>query len=893
MTPLSRNSWLAGRRLSAREDVQREIAHHLAARVDELVTAGWDPVTARAEAARVFGDVAAVSDASRREALRLERSQRWREFAADVRRDIRVGIRGLVRHSGFSVIAVLTLALAIGANTTIYTLVHGVLLQPLPYPQADRLVQVSEVDAKGRAMSVAGRNFLDWQDQIHPFTAFAVYNNPRFMSPTTVLGGDHPVRVQVMPVSREFFRVFAVRPEVGRVFTDEEFAGDGASVAVVSDRFWRANLGAITALGAHPLRLFGGDFTVVGVTPPGFDFPAGADVWVPNPLAPARIGARSSHNYLAVGRLRDGMTIEQATRQLGELMARIRSTITDQSEAANVAASVRVVSLRDAMVGSTRQPLLLLLAAGGLLLLIACTNIASATLARGTGRRLEIAVRSAIGAGRRRLVRQLFIESLIVSLLGGLIGVGLATESLHVVKLLGPSSLPRLDTVRLGWQAAFFTAVAIAFTAVLFGLLPALRIVRADIGAVLRTGGRGTTGGASERIWPILLTTQAMFAVALLIGAGLLLRSFTAISRVDPGFRSTGVATAALELTESSYPDDIATARYFDQALASLQAAPGVRAAGVTNHLPLGGAGINGDFEIEGRTQASGYADYRVASGGYFRAMSIPLLQGRLFDDRDGPETGDVAVINQALAERDWPGASPVGHRIRRLANDRFVYGDRWLTIVGVVGNVRHGDLTRVPDPAIYVDYRQRPFRVRDAIIVVAGTDPDGRTAGLTATVRRELAGVDPDVPITVSTMDTFVASSLALRRLIMLVMTVFALAALILAVVGVYGVVSYSVVRRTREIGIRMALGGRTAAVRWLMMRGAVSAVVMGVVLGVAGALAATRAIGTLLYNVSPTDPGTFLGVVLLIVAAAWIASLIPAWRSTKVDPMNVLRAE
>jgi putative ABC transport system permease protein len=801
--------------------------------------------------------------------------------------DVRFGFRTLWKSRGFTAVIVLTLALGIGANTAIFSVVNGILLRALPYEDPDRLVTLWEVMERGSDNHVSLHNFLDWQEQSRSFAALAVHPSYSYSAPTTILGADAPTRVWVADVSRDFFAIFQARPALGRWPFAEEFEVGATQTAVVSYRFWQNQLGATPAFNERVLQIGSMSVPVVGVMPPGFSYPKETDVWVTTDVEPyPHPMARTGHNWAVIARLRDGVSLSEARTEMNSLAARLK----EQWGETNDAVAVSVTRLQDELVGSYKRPLYLLLGAAGLVLLVACANIASTLMARGTARARELAVRASLGAGRRRLVRQLFTESLLLSGLGTAAGIVLAVVVLRGLLAVGPAALAQTGESGLDARAMIF-ALAVAFVAsVVFGLFPAFRASKTDVTEALSSVGRGNAGAYHRGLWSFLVGSEVALAVLLLVGSGLLIKSFWEVLSVHPGFDTEDLLTVQVSLPASKYPDDQSKAQFHQAFLQQIAETPGVTGAGIINHLPLSGVRMSGQFLIEGRVDEEAGADYRIVDRGYFGAMGIPVVRGRVFDERDHAGVPDVVVINQTLADRYWANENPVGKRIRRLANDQHLYGDRWLTIIGVVGDVRHRGLTAAPQRELYVHNLQRPGRAGSFIATIKSAST---VEALVNTVRARLEMLDGDVPAEFSTMTSRLSGSVSDRRFTMVVLGAFGGVALLLAMVGIYGVVSYAVARRTREMGIRLALGAEPGRVRNLVQLGALRVVAIGMAAGVAGAFFVTRIMQSLLFDVSPTDPVTFGGVVLLLFGAAWVASFVPARRSTRIDPMITMRAE
>ena len=874
--------WLRGTldRDGVEREMDEEMRFHLEMEVEDRVRSGMPPAEARRTALRDFGGV-----------------ERFKDEARDVRgigvmealaHDVRFTLRTLRKSPGFTAVAVLTLALGIGANTAVYSVVNGTLLRPLPYPGADRVVVLREMDDKRAEMAVTGGNFLDWRQANRTFQAMAVHWNPEFVPMMTILGANTAVRTRVTGVSGDFFRVMGTVPSRGRGFVAEESREGGRRAMVVSHSFWRSHLGSDPNVLGRVLDSEGDPFEIVGVMPAGFAYPADTDLWVPLERD-GIVEGRTAHNYAAVARLRPGVSVAQAERDLDRITAGLK----ERHGSAMDAVGARVERLQEVLVGDLRLPLLLLLGASALVLLVACTNLASTSLARGAGREREIAIRASLGASRRRLVRQLLTESLVLSLLGAAAGLGAALLVLRGLVAVGPRALVATGGIGLDARVLGFTLATALATTLLFGLVPAFRGSRGELGEALRSGGRGNAGGHRGRVWGGLVGVEVAMAILLLVGSGLLLRSFRQVLGVDTGFDPRQVLTIDVSLPDSRYPEDPGKAAYYQRLLGDLEQIPGVEAAGLIQHLPLGGMAHNGSFDVEGRgdSHAAGvHPGYRVASAGYFAAMKIPLLRGRLFGPGDHAGTPDVAVVNRSLAEKLWPGGDPIGKRVRNLANDSWIYPDRWITIVGVAGDVRHGGLLSEAEPEIYVHYLQRPNRAQSSVVTLRTSVPPASVVGA---ARARIAALDPEVPAEFATMSARVVESVADRRFTMLVLGAVAAVALLLAAVGIYGVVSYSVARRAREIGIRLALGAPPGSVRALVQRGAMRTALAGMAAGIVGAILLSRLLRGLLYGVSPTDPATFAAVVVVLTGVAWLASYIPARRTTRVDPIVTMRTE
>jgi len=797
--------------------------------------------------------------------------------------DLTVATRRLARRPGVAAAVVVTLALGIGANVAVFSLVDAALLARLPYPDPDRLVQVWEVGHDGGNMRAAWANFEDLHRRSTSFEALAAYAG----GIATVLGAERPLRPTLAGVTEGFFRVYGVRPAAGRLPAPAEHRPGAEPVAVVSDRFWRTELGGPgRPLDDHLLEIEGLSVRVVGVLPPGFRVPWDADLWYPAELQ-EMTPHRSAHNFHVVGRLAEDAGCLAAEAELSGIIASVIGPTDDPY----LAVGARLVPLADELAAPVRRPLLLLQGAALLVLLVACANLASTFVARGVERRGELAVRAALGAGRGRLLGQLFTESLGLAVLGAGVGVALAAVILDTVPRLAPLNLP--PGVELGLDArALLVALGLSVgAAVLFGLLPALSAVSRAATPLARAGARGTDDRRRRHVWRGLVAVQVAVAMMLASGAGLLVRSFWRVVSAETGIETAGLVAMSLNLPAGRYPDDPAIAAYHDRLLADLETLPGVERAGLVTHLPLSGSDASGRMEVEGGpAPAVDAVGYRVTGGGYFEALGIPVLAGRTFDERDHAGAAHAVVVNRMLAERAWPGQDPLGKRMTAGGMDRYYADDRWAMVVGVVADVRHRGPAAAPQPEAFFSYRQRPGRAADAVAVVRAAAAPGAVADA---VREAAQRLDPEVPVELTTMDEVASRALADRRFSLLLLGSFALLGLGLATLGIYGVVSYRVARRRREMGIRLALGAEPRRLRNAVVAGSMRTVALGLAAGLAGALALTRLLESLLYEIEPTDPAALAAAALVLAAAALWASAVPARRAARVDPSETLRSE
>ena len=803
--------------------------------------------------------------------------------------DLRYGARALVKNPRFTAVAMLTLALGIGATTAIFSVVHAVLLSPLPYPEPDRLVTLLELSDQGRSMAVGHANFVDWRQQSDSFEGMAVYSG--WSGQSTILGGVAPVRAITVPVSADFFPLLGVQALLGRTFLPEESRFGGDPAVVVSQGFWRRQLGGTWDLDDRTLRFGSRTYRVVGVMPEAFRFPAGAELWYPAELSQP-MTSRTAHNWNVVARLRPGATLAAARSEMNAIAQRLQTAFADDNDAFGV----RVTALRERLVGGVRRPLTLLLGAAVLVLLAASTNLASTLLARAAARQQEMAIRTAIGAGRLRMIRQLLTETVLLTSLGGLAGLGLASVLVRGLLQLRPASLPRLDEVSIDGNVLLFTLAVSVATGLLFGLFPALRASRTDLRQVMTEGPRA--GNRRGWLWNVLVGTEVALALVLLVGSSLLIKSFWKLVAVEPGFTADEILTFQVAVPDIQLPDDWnieemrreeeKMAAFYREFLPRIAAVAGVESLGFINNLPLSGADASGAFIRQGQQQEDySNASYRVVGGDYFQALGVPLVRGRLFDDRDaaGPHT---VLVNQTFVDRYFADEDPLGQPILSFGMD--LWQEDWMTIVGVVGDVRHRGLDRPARPELYVPYEQRASRARGATIVVR---PAISAASVMEPIRARLRQLYPQFPVSFTTMDSWIGRSLERERFLMLLLASFATLALLLSAIGIYGVVSYSVAHRSREIGIRIALGASPAKVKRLVMRDTLSIAAAGLVVGLGLAIGLSRWIESQLFETSATDPLLLSAMVATMALAAVAASYLPARRTTAIDPILAIRDE
>jgi putative ABC transport system permease protein len=869
-------------------DLDEEVQSHLAMLTEEHLRDGMSPKQAQRAARIDLGGIEQV-----KEQVREQRSGNW---VHSIGADCRYGLRQLRKNPGFTVVAVFTLALGIGATTAIFSVVYGVLLRPLPYPESNRLMAISEVTSKGKPSRLADPNFDDFRDQSRSFQAIAKYGD----YVAAVSGASQPTRTAVAGVSTDFLRVLGVQPILGRDFSaDDEKTGAGPTL-LVSHGYWRQYLGSPQDLSQARLKIDGTAFSVIGVLPAGFGFPADVELWLPADLN-GKNPSRTSHNYRAVGRLRDGVTVEQADRDISAIARRIHDASSEQGN--YLLTDGRVIPLRDSITGEARSPLLVLLGAVGFLLLVACANVTNLLLTQASVRERELAIRSALGAGRGRLIRQFLTEAFLLALAGGSLGVLGAFGGVSGLVALAPANLPRLDSVAISIPVlAFAFALSTAIAAGL-GAFTAARATSVDPCEGLMEGGRGQAGSqGSQRIGRIIVAAQIAITLILVVGAGLFGRSLMNVLEVNPGFRVDGIVTMDVALP---WAQDLKVKAgqglFFAGLIDRLKQIPGVRKVGATSGLPIDRGLPDGGFflmtqsempktmdglaALSRQKERAGVADFCVATDGYFQALAIPVIRGRIFNERDTADAPHVAVISESLARERWPGQDPIGHTIQFGNMD----GDfRLLTIVGIVGDVGYYGLDTPSRPTVYVDLFQRP---RSMVTVTMLSDGD--TQALTSAARGILQELDAELPVRFRTLPGVYSASLGSRRFNVILVGFFGLTALLLAMAGVFGVIAYSVSRRTREIGVRVALGAGSGDALRLILGQGMRTILIGVAIGIAGSLVLTRMVASLLFGVTATDPLTFAGVTLLLLGAALVACYIPARRATKVDPIVALRCE
>jgi putative ABC transport system permease protein len=812
--------------------------------------------------------------------------------------DIRFGIRVLIKRPGFASLAVIALALGVGANTAIFSAVEAILLRPLPYEKPEELVSLWETDVDtGGQQSFSAANFVDWQEQCRSCSHMSMFD----LLSMNLTGGQDPERVPVAAVSANLFDTLAARPEFGRSFLPDEEKPGANRVVILSHGIWQRRFGADSAIVGQTLNLNGVVREVIGVMPAGFQFPlpnmarnlgeftGSADIWVPLPLARNQL-SRTNHNRAGLARLNPGVTVAQAQAEMDAISRGLGERYPDS----NSKVGVKLVALHKQVVGDVRLSLLVLFASVGFVLLIACVNVANLLLARAAGRRREVAVRLALGAGRSRIVRQLMTESLMLALCGGAAGFLLALWGMDLLIGQIPSGVYGVGTIGVDPLVFLFTLATTLATGLLFGLAPALHGSKPDLNESLKEGsGAVVPGSRRQGLRSLLIVSEVALSLVLLIGAGLTIRSFARLRSVDTGFARENVITAQFSLPGSKYQNQQKWADFYKRSLERLEGIPGVQAVGMVSHLPLSGSDAAFSFEIEkhptGPDGRSPWARIRAATPDYFKAMGIPLIGGREFDDRDAQGKPAVLIISEQMAERYWPGEDPLGKRIS-FDFDRKQSGKaNWIDVVGVVKGVRHSNVKTEPEPQMYVPYEQLCTSSM-SVVVRSAADQEA----MIGAIRDAIHQIDGDQPIyNVRATSELVSESAAGSRFTTLALTVFAGVALLLAIVGIYGVMSYLVAQRIREIGIRMALGAQRRSVMRLVVGHGMKLALAGVAIGLVGAFGLTRLMSSLLFEMSPTDPLTFAAVSLILAAVSLVATYVPARRASRVDPMLALRHE
>ena len=869
------------RRRHREEELDAELRSHLEMAVRERVERGETPEDAEAAVRREFGNVGLIKEVTR---------EMWGwAWLEQVLQDIRYGLRFLRRGPGFTTVAALTLALGIGASTAIFSAVHPILFEPLPYPHPERIMMIWDFGPDGSRLYTTFGNYRELSERSRSFEDLAVM---RPWQPT-ITGGGEPERLDGQRVSAGYFRVLGVPPALGRDFDQSYDQPNGPRVAIISDGLWRRRFGGDGSIIGREVKLDDNPYTVIGVMPGPFDdlLAPSAQIWTPlqydKSLPPQ--GREWGHHLRMVGRLRAGVGADQARQEL-DAIARAPVAEFSRPPHASLGNGLMVNPLRDDMTSGVKPALLAVLGAVLLVLLIACVNVTNLLLARGAQRRGEFAMRAALGATRARLIRQLLTESLLLAVVGGGLGMLVAAFGVSALVALSPPGLPRADAISVNGSVFAFAFGITTLVGLLVGLIPALHVSRADLHRGLQQSSQRTAGG-HQLTRRTLGVAEVALALVLLVGAGLLLRSMQHLFAIDPGFNTSHLLTMQVQTSGRRF-DQETTHRFFAQTLEAVRDVPGVVAAAYTSQLPLSGDledgyGVHLESTQTGNPEADGAALRYAVSPGYFEAMAIPLLRGRLLNERDVAGAPPAVLISESLAKSNFPDQDPLGRRLRVGSND-----GPWFTIVGVVGDVKQTSLVVSQTDAVYVTTEQWSLFADRALwlVVRAGAD----AASLAPAVRQAIWSVDKDQPVVrIATMEQLLAASTAERRFALILFETFGIVALLLAATGIYGVLSGSVAERTREIGVRLALGASRRDILALVFRQGMMLTGLGITLGLGGAVAASQAIITLLYGVSRLDPAAYLGVIALLAGVSAIACWVPAWRAARVDPSITLRAE
>jgi putative ABC transport system permease protein len=878
------------RRGSVETELDQELRSHLEHAVEKYIQAGATPDEALRRARLEFGGFDGIKEECR--------AAHGVSFLETSFQDTRYALRMLRKNVGFTAVAILTLALGIGASTAVFSVVNAVLLKPLPYPHSEQIVFPWGIAPPGLNLGYSeipwGRvQFLEFSRQTKTFQDFGAFKSDSF----NLTGTGDPAMLEGVRASAEFFPALGVSPALGRTFTTEDDQPGHAPVVVLSHALWREGFGGDPAILGRVVELNGAAYTVIGVMPAGFDFPRAnelpgsidspreAQLWVPLALNPGPIVRGEPSELAVIGRLKVGVTIEQAQAELDVFAKHME----DLFPRARGWFNSRVTPLTRQVAGDTRLPLLLMLGAVGIVLLVSCSNVASLLLARSLAREKEFSLRSALGAGRVRLIRQLLTESLLLAAGGAIAGIWIAELGIRLVKTFGPANIPRLREVSLDWRVFAFTFFITLLVGILFGLAPAFAAARQNLSESLKEGGhRTTTGQAGQKIRQALLVCEVALALVLVIAAGLLTRTFFRLLSIGGGFNPEHVLTFELSLPNTKYPDQDRIVTLYHQLLLRMQNLPGVESAGISEVVPLNGAGESTVVRIPGYHSADEkerpYANYTIVTPGYFPAIGTPVLQGRDFLETDTSDSMPVVIVNQAMARKFWPGQDPLG---KPLGVPIRTYD---MTIIGVVADMKHLSLREDPAPEMYVLYTQKPWPSMLLMQAVIRTkaDPDS----VMASVREAVHSLDSGLPLAkVTTLAAIVDTSLAQPRFSMLLLGSFGALSLLLASIGIFGVISYSVAQRTQEIGIRLALGAQRRNVFGMILSQGARLAGLGIGMGIVLALGVARLMGSFLFGVQPADPLTFAAVCVLLVGVAFLACYVPARRATRVDPLTALR--
>jgi putative ABC transport system permease protein len=875
-------------------EIAEELSQHLEDQYEQLLTRGASEDEARHAVLLELNETDLSGPQLRRVERRVQQEplvigrDSKAHLVSDLWQDLRYGLRMLAKNPGFTIVAVIALALGIGANSAIFSVVNTVLLRPLPYKNPERLVMVWEENSKqGFPRDVPSpANFMDWRDQNHAFESMAAIVDLSF----NLTGAGDPERIDGRRVSASLFSLLGVEPQLGRAFRAEEDRPGANHVVIIGHGLWQRRFGSDPGIIGKPINLNGESFIVVGVMPRTFQFPSRTDqIWVPIAFNTKEAGERGNHYLGVIARIKPGVTLQRAQAEMTTIATRLQQ----QYPGTNTSIGAVVTPLHEQVVGDIKPALLILLGAVAFVLLIACANVANLLLARAAVRQKEIALRLALGAGRARLIRQFLTESVLLAAFGGSIGLLLAIVGLSILKRFIPSNISQAQAITIDARVLIFTVLVSLVTGLIFGLAPATQAANFNLNDTLKEGGRDSVAGSrGNRIRGLLVICEVAVSFILLIGAGLLINSFLHLRNVDPGFRAENALTMKIVLPEVRYADKEQRGVFYRELIRRVETLPGVISAAVATNLPLAETGNSVEVSIEGRADPAPdrvpIVITRIISPRYFETMGIPLLKGRVFTeaDKSESESPSVIVVSETTARTFWPGEDVLGKQLK--VGSPSTSENKWLTVVGVVRDVRQYELVVEPKPQMYLPFTQANFFEPRALVVKTNIAP----LSLATAVRKTVWEIDKDQPVSdIASMENVVSESVARQRFSMLLLGIFATLALVLAAVGIYGVMSYSVAQRTREIGIRMALGAPRSDVLKLIIGQGLRLVVTGVLIGLAAAFVLTRVMSSLLFGISATDPITFVTISVVLVSVAVLASYIPALRATRVDPMFALR--
>jgi putative ABC transport system permease protein len=868
------------------QEMDDEMRFHLLMRTRENIWRGMRPDEAEREASRRFGNVGRIKD--------LARDIKGGGFMETLLQDLRYGARTLMKNPGFTLTAVITLALGIGATTVIFSAINSVLLRALPYEDPDKLMMVWATRESGSQIPVSPANMADWRKQNKVFEDIGGYSPQSY----NLIGSGEPERLQGALVSYGLLTALRIKPIHGRIFSEDEDKIGASRVVIIGEKLWRRRFNADPQLVGRTVTLNGNNHTVIGILPTSLDLlriaaPTGSalddtELWTPLGAEAGLTSDRAYNILRVIARLKTNISVQQAQAEMGMIASQLET----QYPEANRGRGIRIMPLYQEVIGRTSVALWILFGAVTFVMLIACANVANLMLIRGFRRHKEIAIRAALGAGTGRLIKQLLTESLILSLVGGSLGLLFASFGVRLVSSASPRSIIRLDQINLDTKALVFTFGASLLTGLIFGLMPAFQMTRVNMNESLKEGGRSNSD-TRQHVRSLIVSFEVALALVLLIGAGLVVRSILGVLSVDPGFRTENILTMRVLLSQANYPDGQRRLNFFNEVTQRVRALPGVQSVGLINNLPLSGTGMSSGFIIEGRPAPTAEADYitgyRVIRPTYFDTMGIRLKKGRQFTERDNQNSPKVAIISEAMAQRFWQGEDPIGKRMAMGRDQAQGQEIIWREVVGVVGNVRHWGLMEDAPPDTYVSDLQNPSPSMFLVVSSSSNQPD-----LVSAIRKEILSIDKDQPVySVRTIDELLLRSISQLRFYMTLLTIFAGIALVMAAVGIYGVLAYSVNQRKGEMGVRLALGAQRNDIIKMVLAQGMKLVLIGVVAGIAIAIPLTSLMSSLFYEVHSIDPLTYVGVSLFLAFIALISCYLPARSATRVDPAITLRGE